>query len=72
MSMYTQQFSPRIFRADYEQAALNGGYVAPESLTQTFAKAKGLSQFRGASLWDASQAWWNDNYQQKVKAALKV
>ena len=54
-----------------EKAAPESGYIPPEELKRNFRKVKEMSQFRGAVLWDASQAWWNDNYQQKVKEELQ-
>jgi chitinase len=54
------------------QAAPAGGYVPPEQLGAVMKKAKGVERMGGVMLWDASQAWWNDEYHRKVKEALKV
>lgn len=53
-----------------ETAAPSGGYVAPGQLKEQMAQAKGKEQMAGVMLWDASQAWNNDYYHLKVKAAL--
>jgi chitinase len=54
------------------ELAAKSGYVPPDSFSTLTTEAKGLSSFRGAMLWDASQAWWNDNYQRKMKKALQT
>lgn len=54
-----------------EAAAPSGGYVLPEQLQDALGKAKGFDRMKGAMLWDASQAWANDNYHCKVKDVLK-
>ena len=53
-----------------ETAAPSGGYLAPNQLKEKIWQAKGREKMAGAMLWDASQAWTNDYYHLKVKAAL--
>lgn len=52
-------------------AAPSGGYIKPEELGEVIKETKDNDMFGGVMLWDASQAWTNDNYHTKVKQALK-
>jgi len=47
------------------------GYIEPgDALNDIFRKAKEFDRMGGAMLWDASQAWSNNNYHVAVKKAL--
>lgn len=46
------------------------GYIGSSALAEKLKTMKTQSELKGAMLWDASQAWANNNYHLKVKAAL--
>jgi chitinase len=56
--------------AAHGTAALSGGYIPPESLSNFLKNTADLSNMAGVSLWDATQAFVNNNYHKAVKAAL--
>ncbi|KAJ4368183.1 Chitinase 2 [Neocucurbitaria cava] len=53
-------------------AAQGPSYVIPGNLSTVLENTNGLDRMKGAMLWDASQAWSNENYHKKVKDALKA
>ncbi|CBX93944.1 hypothetical protein IAQ61_003816 [Plenodomus lingam] len=52
------------------KTAASSGYVEPANLGAYLEKAKESEKMGGVMLWDASQAWGNDKYHNKVKTAL--
>ncbi|CAO2654750.1 Nn.00g114830.m01.CDS01 [Neocucurbitaria sp. VM-36] len=55
-----------------EVAAKSESYVPPGQLNEVLQNAGTNDRMRGAMLWDASQAWSNDNYHHKVKSSLNA
>jgi chitinase len=51
-------------------AAPSGGYVDPNNLKPYLDKAN--DRMKGVMLWDASQAWANNNYHKDAKKILQA
>jgi chitinase len=56
--------------ADPSAVRVGNGYVPPASLSDFLKDTKGLSNMAGVSLWDANQAFVNNNYHRAVKTTL--
>lgn len=53
------------------RSAANGGYLGPSLLPQVVDACKRYASFGGIMMWDASQAWANNNYQTVARNLLK-